>query len=184
MVNKNHFNTAKIEKGVSLILEGMGIDLTDRNYIDTPDRYARFILEMFGRKETEYATFPEEFTDFILLRRHTMYSLCPHHLLPVEFEASVAYIPNGEVLGLSKLARVLDDVNTGPLLQEKFTKDVVNAITSYCDIKGAACLVTGVHGCTHIRGVKSNAKFITYHLSDIFKEDIELSKRFFDLCIH
>lgn len=162
----------------------MNIDLRDRNYIDTPDRYARFILEMFGRKETEYATFPEDFTDFILLKRHTMYSLCPHHLLPVEFETSVAYIPKKEVLGLSKLARVLDDINTEPLLQERFTKKVIDAINEWCDVEGVACLINGQHGCTKIRGVKSSGRFFTYRLDGAFKEDTELARRFFDLCLH
>jgi GTP cyclohydrolase I len=163
----------------------MNIDLTDRNFIDTPDRYARFILEMFGHKDSEYATFPERYTDFVLLRRHTMYSLCPHHLLPVEFETSVAYIPKGEVLGLSKLARVLDDVNSGPLLQERFTEAVIEAVREYCpNAKGVACLVNGQHGCTKIRGVKSSGRFFTYKLDGAFKSDSEMARRFLDLCIH
>jgi GTP cyclohydrolase I len=181
---RKRINTSLIEEGVSLILRGMNIDLRDRNYIDTPDRYARFILEMFGHKETEYATFPEDFTDFILLRRHTMYSLCPHHLIPVEFETSVAYIPKKEVLGLSKLVRVLDDVNCEPLLQERFTKQVIETVKDWCDVEGVACLVNGQHGCTKIRGVRSTGRFWTYRLDGEFKTDPELARRFFDLCLH
>lgn len=161
----------------------MNIDLSDPNFTETPDRYARFILEMFGRKEINYATFPETFSDFILLRKHTMYSLCPHHLLPVEFEASVAYIPDGEVLGLSKLVRVLDDVNRGPLLQERFTEAVIKQIKDYCPAsKGIACFVSGQHGCTKIRGVRSNAHFLTYKLDGLFELDPEMGRRFFNLC--
>jgi GTP cyclohydrolase I len=172
----------KIEKGVSLILEGMGIDKRDKNFIDTPERYARFIAEMFGEKNIDWATFPEDYTDFILLNGHTMHSLCPHHLLPVEFKVSVAYIPNGKVLGLSKLARVLDEANSGPLLQEKFTQDVVHLIEENCSgVKGAACYINGQHGCTKIRGVKSTARFVTYHLHGEFKDSPTMEKRFFDL---
>jgi len=185
MAKKPKINVDLIEKGVEHILRGMNIDLTDRNYLDTPERYARFILEMFGRKDIDYATFPETYSDFVLLKRHTMYSLCPHHLLPVEFEASVAYIPGGEVLGLSKLIRVLDDVNTGPLLQERFTDQVTSLILDYCPTaEGAACIVTGQHGCTKIRGVKSDAHFMTYKLRGKFESDSETARRFFDLCMH
>jgi GTP cyclohydrolase I len=175
-------NLAQIEKGVSLILKGMGVNPNDKNFIETPERYARFIMEMFGDKEIEWATFPEDYTDFILLKGHEMYSLCPHHLIPVEFRVSVAYIPDGRVLGLSKLARVLDEANNGPLLQEKFTQDVVHAIEKNCPgIQGAACFIDGQHGCTRIRGVHSTGRFVTYHLHGQFKEDPQMEKRFFDL---
>jgi len=182
---RKRINATKIEKGVSLILEGLNCDLKDRNYLDTPDRVGRFYLEMFGKKDNDYATFPETYSDFVLLRRHTMHSLCPHHLLPVEFETSVAYIPHGDVLGLSKLARVLDDVNDGPLLQERFTRDVIDALREYCPkARGFACLVNGQHGCTKIRGVKSTGRFFTYKLEGEFADDPSLGDRFFDLCLH
>lgn len=173
---------SKIEKGVEMILQGMEVDLTDPNFIETPERVAKFYKEMFEPKETNYAVFPEEYTDFIMLRRHRMFSLCPHHLLPVEFFVSLAYIPAGRVLGLSKLARVLDDCNTEPLLQERFTKKAVEAIRELSkDCVGAACLVEGQHGCTKIRGVRSDAWFVTYRLEGFFQNDERLEQRFFDL---
>src|SRR5258708_28963964 len=115
-------NSHKIEKGVALILAGLEVNPTDHNYAETPERYARALVEMFSPPETEWATFEEDFSDFILLRGHTMWSLCPHHLLPVNFNVSLAYVPNGNVLGLSKLARLLYECNDGLLLQERFTK--------------------------------------------------------------
>lgn len=173
---------SKIERGVEFILQGIGADLSDRNYIETPERVARFYAEMFGRKEIEYATFPEEYSDFVLLNGHRMFSLCPHHLLPVEFTVSLAYVPNGNVLGLSKLARLLDDCNTGPLLQERFTTDALCELKRNCPgIQGAACLIEGIHGCTRIRGVRSSGHFITYKLDGVFSERPELEERFFTL---
>lgn len=173
----------KIERGVELILKGLDCDLKDRNFTETPERVARFYAEMFGPKDREWATFPEEFTDFILLRRHRMWSLCPHHLLPVRFDVSLAYIPNGEVLGLSKLARLLDECNTKPLLQERFTQDALKTLRAICrGVHGAAILVEGQHGCTLIRGVHSSAEFVTYRLEGRFKDEAELEYRFFDLC--
>jgi GTP cyclohydrolase I len=173
---------SKIERGVELILKGLDCDIKDRNYRETPERVARFYAEMFSSQQTEWATFPEDFTDFILLRRHRMYSLCPHHLLPVRLDVSLAYIPNGEVLGLSKLARVLHECNSRPLLQERFTRDAIGEVQRICHgTKGVAILVEGQHGCTLIRGVHSEAEFITYRLEGVFKDDPDMEYRFFDL---
>lgn len=164
------------------ILEGLNVDPSDDNYIETPERYARMLVEMFRPKNLEYATFPEEFTDFILLRNHTLYTLCPHHMLPVELVVSVAYIPGGDVLGLSKLARLLDDCNRGPLLQERFTKDVVEKLYEICvGCKGAAVLVDGQHGCTKVRGVRSGARFTTYKFKGEFEHSEILASRFITL---
>lgn len=175
-------NNHLIEKGVELILRGLGCDRTDHNYTDTPERYAKALNEMFVPRETEWATFEEEFSDFILLRGHKMWSLCPHHLLPVNFVVSLAYIPNGSVLGLSKLARLLDECNDGPLLQERFTKLATDKIQAICPgVQGAACIVHGVHSCLSMRGVKSAADFVTYHMSGKFLVDKDLERRFFEL---
>lgn len=172
----------KIESGVELILKGLECDLADCNFIDTPNRVARFYAELFSDQSGGWATFHEEFTDFILLRGHRLWSLCPHHLLPVRFDVSLAYIPNGEVLGLSKLARLLHQCNTGPLLQERFTKDALHMLNTICrGVKGSAILVEGQHGCTLIRGVHSPAEFITYRLEGAFELDKALEQRFFDL---
>lgn len=179
---RKRIDEGKIERAVELLLEGLGVDLKDHNYLETPERVARMYMEMFGPKEREWATFEEEFTDFILLKGHTLYGLCPHHLLPVELHISLAYIPNGHVLGLSKLARICDEVNTGPMLQERFTVEVLSRLEELCPgIRGAACLIDGQHGCTKVRGIRSDGRFTTYRLSGVFKEDPALEERFFVL---
>jgi GTP cyclohydrolase I len=176
-------NSHLIEKGVRMILAGMGVSQQDKNFTETPERVARFYQEMFNQQETEWATFPEEYSDFIMLRGHKLWTLCPHHLLPVEMNVTVAYIPNGQVLGLSKLARVMSECNNLPLLQEKFTKDVltkINLITGRTCL-GAACLVEGQHGCTKIRGVHSEGWFVTYKFEGVFDEQVKLQDRFMRL---
>ena len=177
-------NQHKLEKGAALILEGLGVDrANDRNYQDTPERYARALMEMFAPLETEWAVFPEEFSDFVLLRDHLLYSLCPHHLLPVKLYVSLAYIPNGRVLGLSKLARITQACNSGPVLQESFTQSVVDKIGKLVKgIKGAACLVEGRHGCMEMRGVKSHGHLLTYKFSGEFLKDPSLQERFLAFC--
>lgn len=175
-------NHHQVESGVKLILRGIGVDLSDPNYMNTPERVAKWYAEMFTEQETEYATFPEEYSDFILLRQHHLWSLCPHHLLPVELIVSVAYVPDGNVLGLSKLARVLSECNGGPILQEKFTNSVVEALYANCPaIRGAACFVEGLHGCARIRGVKTTGSFITSKCKGVFDDDKRLQDRFFQL---
>lgn len=178
---KKEINHHDLEKAGALILKGLGVDHLDRNFIDTPERFAKVLVEMFDPPQTEWATFPEKYNDFILLRDHRLFSLCPHHLLPVKLFASIAYIPNGNVLGLSKLARVTAECNRGPLLQEAFTKSVVEFIDKVSGSLGSACLVEGRHGCMEMRGVRSDAHFFTYSFSGAFKENERLQDRFFAL---
>ncbi len=111
-----------------------------------------------------------------------MYSLCPHHLLPVEFKVHLAYIPYKKVLGLSKLVRLLQECNKGPLLQEKFTSMITKELKRVCPTsQGVACLIEGIHSCAKIRGVKTEGSFMTYNLTGAFLEDRDLSERFFQL---
>lgn len=173
-----------IEDGVALIMKGLGVDRSDPNYRDTPERVARWYVEMFEGQESEWATFPEKFSDFILLRRHRLWTLCPHHLIPVEMIVSVAYMPNGEVFGLSKLARLLIECNDRPILQERFTNAVVEKIEEILpSVKGAACIVEGLHGCAKIRGVRSTGSFITSKCAGSFDTDKRLQDRFFQLAM-
>lgn len=178
-------NHSKIEAGVRLILAGLNCDTKDRNYAETPERVARAYDEIFSPKETEYATFEESYSDFILLRGHKMFSLCPHHLLPVHMEVHVAYIPNGEVLGLSKLARVVHDCNAGPILQEAFTREIVDRLKSIIPTaKGAACLVTANHDCMQIRGIRTLGDITTYNLVGEFLNVPHIQARFFDIVLN
>lgn len=172
-----------IEEGVRLILKGLDCDTHDRNFADTPERVARAYAELFDGNgdHNEYATFPETYADFILLRGHVIWSLCPHHLFPVRFNCSIAYIPNGKVLGLSKLARVLSDCNDGPVLQEAFTRLSVSRLEEIVHSQGAACYVEGTHGCMQIRGVKSSGDVTTSAFTGTFRSDLTLQQRFFQL---
>jgi GTP cyclohydrolase I len=176
-------NQSKIEDGVRLILKGLGCDMKDRNFAATPERVAKVYKELFTVEETEFATFEENYNDFILVRNHVVWSMCPHHLLPVRMEVSVAYIPNGEVLGLSKLIRVINEANTGPIMQESFTRTIVDKLQLLAvGAKGSACIVTGVHDCMRIRGVRSPADVVTYNLTGEFLHSQPLQDRFFELC--
>jgi GTP cyclohydrolase I len=157
-----------IQEGVALILEGIGADLNDRNFKDTPARVARMYRELFTPRENTYATFPERHNSLILLRGHTVHGVCPHHLVPVEMRVYVGYIPRREVLGLSKLARVAEEPLTGPIMQETYTDLVADKLLARTKAKGVGVVVAGRHGCMQHRGVKTEGDVVTSAMRGVF----------------
>jgi GTP cyclohydrolase I len=172
-----------IAKGVQLILEGLGVDKSDHNFFDTPQRYARALEEIFAPPLNHTTTFEESYADFILVREHEIHTLCPHHLLPMRMLVSLAYIPNGRVLGLSKLVRIMQKANSGPIMQERFTyavKDILEESLEQ-EVDGICVLVEGWHGCMSMRGVRSSASTITMASSGHFADDDRMLDRFLSL---
>jgi len=180
MVEK--FNRTSVEAGAKLILMGLGVDIEDHNFATTPKRVADVYEEMFCPKETGWPVFDEEYTDIVIVKGHTFYTMCPHHMLPVEIRASVAYFPNGKVIGASKLCRLIHEVNRMPLTQEKLTDMICVAIRDYTGgtSRGEAVLLQGEHDCFKIRGIKSNASMVTYKFHGKFEEG-ENQRRFLEL---
>lgn len=176
-------NLDKIEQGARLILEGLEVNLEDTNFATTPQRVAKVYQELFVPKETGWPVFEEDYTDMVIMRGHSFWTCCPHHLLPVKLVASVAYIPNGKIIGASKLVRMLHECNRKPMTQEALTQaavDKLQELTSGTSL-GSAVFMIGKHGCFEIRGVKSDALMITHKFLGRFKEQVELQKRFLDL---
>lgn len=173
-------NSDLIEQGVRLILRGLDCDLRDQNFQDTPERVAKVYRQMFASNEKGWNDFKETYADIILMRGHEMFTVCPHHLLPVRMVISLAYRPAGRVLGLSKLARVCQEVNSGPILQEAFTARVVQLLSDLTGAQDVACRVIGEHGCMKIRGVRSNASTITEKFLGAFEQD-PMQGRFYSM---
>lgn len=177
-------NAQKIEEAVRLLLEGLEVDLSDHNFADTPRRVAKAYGEMFGPPDLDIPVFDEKYTDMVLMRRHTFYTLCPHHLFPVKIQASVAYIPNGKVIGASKLLRICHDVNRQPMTQEALTNAVAERIRELTGggSLGEAVFMKGQHGCFSIRGVKSHdADMVTVATRGVFERDPIRREAFFRL---
>lgn len=173
---------SQIEQGVSLLLRGLGVNLADRNFLETPERVARFYVEMFRKHEPNWEVFPERYCNMILLRRHEIWSLCPHHLLPVRLVVSIAYIPEkGRVLGLSKLARLVNHANDGPILQEEFTHRISECLTETIGCTSSAVYLVGEHMCARIRGVRTTGDFVTYSVSGDFETKPAVQQLFFNL---
>lgn len=175
-------DTIKIAAGARLMLEGLEVDLTDDNFRTTPERVAKVFAEIFAPPETEWPVFNEKFTDLVIMRGHEFVTFCPHHLLPVEITASIAYLPNGAVLGASKLVRLIQDVNRHPMTQEILTDRIIERLNELTknSARGSAVLLEGRHGCFRLRGAKSKATMQTVKFSGEFDQP-EMRARFMSM---
>jgi GTP cyclohydrolase I len=166
-----------IESAVRKILKAVGENPRRDGLLDTPARVARMYEEMFSGLHLDPArhletTFPEAYDEIVLVRDIPFTSMCEHHLLPFTGVAHVAYLPNGKVVGLSKLARVVEEVSRRPQVQERLTQTVADMLEDKLGTKGAAVVIESEHSCMALRGVrKSGTLTITSSLRGVFRED-------------
>lgn len=164
-----------IENAVRTILKAIGEDPDRPGLEDTPRRVARMYREMFAGLRLDptrhlRVTFPEEYDEIVLVRDISFTSMCEHHLLPFSGVAHVAYIPNGRVTGLSKLARVVDEVARRPQVQERMTGQIADMVEQELDSQGVAVVVSAEHSCMSIRGIrKPGSRTVTSALRGVFK---------------
>ncbi len=177
----------KIEEAVKLLLEGIGEDVNREGLIDTPKRIATMCEEIFGGLHIdagEYLlkTFTASSNEMVIEKDIPFYSVCEHHLLPFYGKAHIAYIPDGKVVGLSKLARTVETYAKRPQIQEQMTAQIADDIMKYLKPKGVAVYLEAEHMCMTMRGVqKPGAKTITYVTRGDFKNDNDLKNNFFQL---
>jgi GTP cyclohydrolase I len=168
-------NKPAIEAAVRAILEAVGEDARRDGLLDTPARVARMYEEMFGGLHLDPSrhletTFPEEYDEIVLVRDIPFTSMCEHHLLPFTGVAHVGYLPNGRVVGLSKLARVVEEVARRPQVQERMTQTVADMLEEKLGTKGAAVVIESEHSCMALRGVrKSGTLTVTSSFRGIFR---------------
>lgn len=162
----------KIKQGVRLILEGIGLDLNDENLRETPDRVADFFEEFFSPKITDedYKYFTSR-GDLVIVRDIVAYSLCPHHLLPVVYKVNIAYIPKDQVVGVSKLVRIVYDESRRLNIQEEFTNNLASRVKELTGSDDVMVVVKGIHYCMRMRGVRSqSAEVLTSAIRGKFKD--------------
>ena len=152
-------NKAKIEEAVTLLLEAIGEDVNREGLVETPARIARMYEEIFsGLNESSQELLSKRFrvdnNDMVLEKDIVFYSMCEHHLLPFYGKAHVAYIPNGEVVGLSKIARTVEVYAKRPQLQERMTNQIADAIMEQLGARGVMVMVEAEHMCMTMRGIK------------------------------
>ncbi len=164
-----------LEDAVRKILAAVGENPEREGLLDTPKRVAKMYAEMFSGLRADPArhlrvTFPETYDELVLVRDIAFTSMCEHHLLPFSGRAHVGYLPNGKVTGLSKLARVVDEVARRPQVQERMTQQIADLMESELGTAGAVVVVQAEHSCMSIRGVrKPGSETVTSAVRGVFK---------------
>lgn len=177
----------KIEQGVKMILEGIGEDISREGLLETPKRVAKMYEEIFAGFNENAAehlskTFTAENKEMVIEKDITLYSMCEHHLMPFYGKAHIGYIPNGKVVGLSKLARSVDVFAKRPQIQEKLTTQIADAIMQNLNPKGVMVAIEAEHMCMTMRGIKkSGTKTFTFSCRGEFAENSELKNTFLSI---
>ncbi|WP_238882275.1 GTP cyclohydrolase I FolE [Clostridium sp. YIM B02551] len=172
----------KIQDAVRMILEAIGEDPDREGLKDTPLRISKMYEEIFsgiGETAEKYLdrTFTAERDDLVIEKDITYYSMCEHHLVPFFGKVHIAYIPNGKVAGLSKLARTVEVYAKKPQLQERLTAEIADAMMEYLRPKGVMVIIEGEHMCMTMRGVKKpGTKTVTTSYRGDFEENVDLRR--------
>ncbi len=168
----------RIERAVREILAAVGEDPDREGLRETPARVARMYAEMFvglhrnPRLHLE-RVFTEKYDEIVLVKDISFCSMCEHHLLPFYGKAHVGYLPNGKVVGLSKLARVVDDVARRPQVQERMTDTIARMIEEELGARGVAVVLEATHSCMTIRGImKPGSSCLTSSMRGVFRENL------------
>ncbi|MEE9167595.1 MAG: GTP cyclohydrolase I FolE [Candidatus Neomarinimicrobiota bacterium] len=191
MKKNRTIDTAVIAEHFEAILEqGLGLDMSDPNFTDTPSRIAQSYKEIFGGlahtkediEELFTKCFPTEYKGIVFEKNIVVFSMCPHHFLPVRYEVAVGYVPTDCGIGLSKLVRIIESLAKRPELQETFTEEIVELMEKHMHTKGAICLIRGEHYCMQMRGVKQKDVVSTTSAArGVFLTESELELKFYNL---
>lgn len=175
----------KIKEAVRLLLEGIGENTQREGLKETPDRIARMYAEIYAGMEEDAAghlskTFKVESNEIVLVKDITFYSMCEHHLMPFYGKAHIAYLPDGRVVGLSKLARTVEVYARRPQIQEQLTVQIVEAVMQHLKPQGVMVMLEAEHTCMTMRGVeKPGSKTVTVASRGCFQEDPKWQELFF-----
>lgn len=177
-----------MENAYRTIIREVGEDLDRPGLIDTPKRAAKAFKFLTQGYEQELdavinnAIFPSDASEMVLVKDIELYSLCEHHLLPFIGKAHVAYLPNGKVLGLSKLARIVDMFARRLQIQENLTGEIANCIQDVTGAKGVGVVIEAKHMCMMMRGVqKQNSQMTTSAMLGEFQDRQETRNEFLSL---
>ena len=168
-----------IKEDVRHILETLGMDLTDDSLQNTPNRVAKmFVNELFGglnpEKRPKVSTFQNKYKygEMLVEKNITVYSTCEHHLLPIVGKAHVAYISSGNVIGLSKMNRIVDFYAKRPQVQERLTIQIVKELQRVLKTEDVACVIDAKHLCVNSRGIRDiDSSTVTSEFGGKFKEN-------------
>lgn len=171
----------KIEQGVNLIIEGIGEDIKREGLRETPKRVANMCEELLAGMSVDASeimkkTFEVKNTQVVLEKDISFYSLCEHHMLPFFGSVHIAYMPQKRVIGLSKLARLVEIYARRLQIQERMTNDIAEAIINYSDVESVMVVIEAEHMCMSMRGIKKRGcKTVTIACKGVF--DLNMSAR-------
>jgi len=179
--------TLGIECAVRDILEAIGEDPDRQGLVRTPNRVARMYEELTAGYHVDperlinNAIFDVDYDQMVVVRDIDFYSLCEHHMLPFLGKAHVAYIPDGRVIGLSKIPRIVEMFARRLQVQERMTEQIADFLNNRLHPLGVAVVVQGLHMCSAMRGVKkANARMVTSSMLGLFRRNDATRKEFFD----
>ncbi len=178
---------ARIEAAATAIIEAIGEDLSREGLIGTPRRIAEMYTELFSgldrdpREELQVG-FEVGHQEMVIARDIPFYSMCEHHLLPFYGVAHVGYIPTGRVVGISKLARVVDILARRPQLQERLTTQIADTIVEVLEPQGVAVILKAEHLCMIMRGIKKpGSNIVTSAMRGLFRRSAATRAEFLNL---
>lgn len=177
----------KIEEAVRLLLEGIGEDADREGLKDTPERVSRMYEEIFGGMETSAKehlskTFTAENNEMIVEKDILFHSTCEHHIMPFYGKVHIAYIPDGKVVGISKLARTVEVFARRLQIQEKMTAQIADSIMENLNPRGVMVMVQAEHMCMTMRGIKKpGSRTVTVVTRGEFETNSELKNLFFNM---
>ncbi|MHC4986182.1 MAG: GTP cyclohydrolase I FolE [Planctomycetota bacterium] len=179
MTNDLHpVDNVAIEAAVRDMLAAIGEDPSREGLSGTPQRVARMYGELFNGMSKDPARhlavhFTEQYDEMVVLRDISFYSMCEHHLLPFMGRANVAYLPRGKVVGLSKIARVVEEFARRPQVQERLTTQIADLLMDKLDARGVGVIIEAEHTCMTIRGIrKPGSMMVTSAMRGLFKSNV------------
>jgi GTP cyclohydrolase I len=182
--DRDDFDLHAAERAVADLLRALGKDPTSEHLGDTPRRVANAYAEMLRPRDFKLTTFPndEGYDELVLAKSIPVQSLCEHHLLPFRGVAHVGYLPGERILGLSKLARVVELFARDLQVQERLTKQVADWLQEHLAPKGVGVVIEAEHLCMSLRGVRaSGALTVTSSLHGLLREEPKTRQEFFAL---
>jgi GTP cyclohydrolase I len=183
-LHRNGVDQARIRAAVREILLAVGEDPDREGLLETPDRVARMYAELFAGlrqdpRELLAKTFTQKYDEMVNVKDIRFESMCEHHLLPFFGKAHVAYLPNGKIVGLSKLARVVEMLARRPQVQERMTEELADLLMHELNARGVGVIVEASHTCMTIRGVhKPDSVATTSAMRGTFKTNHETRAEF------
>lgn len=191
VVHKPSVSDAEMRQAVRTLLIGLGEDPDREGLVDTPKRVVnalKFLTSGYDQSLEDLlngAIFHEDAHEMVMVKDIDLFSSCEHHILPILGKAHVAYIPDGKVIGLSKIARICEMYGRRLQVQERLTADIAKAIEEVLHPKGVAVIIEASHMCMVMRGVqKPGAWTVTRSMRGVFESDAKVRQEFMSLISH